>query len=234
MPNLFWCVKYIITKFPDSTFVSIRSRLLLALFIAGLFACQPTTPPPPVATWPGANWQQSTPHAQEMDPGPLKELHREFQAGVHGYIDGMLVIHVVEANTLLSGLGFESGGLEAAHSIHNGLTRLPSTHHFYHGEKVAFGLLSGLFLTDRSRSTIEEVYDFCESVELPTTLSEIGIGDASEADLQAVAEGACAEGETIHNEAGTILPEMVLASLKTADGFGRRRKKLPEDGDQTG
>ena len=134
--------------------------------------------------------------------------------------------HVVEANTLLSGLGFESGGLGAAHSIHNGLTRLSGTHHFYHGEKVAFGVLAGLFLTDRPHSTIEQVYDFCESVELPTTLSEIGIGEASEADLQKVAEGACQEGETIHNEAGTILPEMVSASLKAADGFGRLRKNL--------
>jgi glycerol dehydrogenase len=44
--------------------------------------------------------------------------------------------HVVEANTLLSGLGFESGGLASAHSIHNGLTRLPGTHAYYHGEKV--------------------------------------------------------------------------------------------------
>ncbi len=132
--------------------------------------------------------------------------------------------HVVEANTLLSGLGFESGGLGAAHSIHNGLTRLSGTHHFYHGEKVAFGVQAGLFLTDRSRSTIETVYDFCESVELPTTLSEIGLGEASNADLRQVAEGACAEGETIHNETGTIRPEMVSAALKTADGFGRLRK----------
>lgn len=34
---------------------------------------------------------------------------------------------VVEANTLLSGLGFESGGLAAAHSVHNGLTVLEGT-----------------------------------------------------------------------------------------------------------
>ena len=70
-----------------------RDRVLfVALFIAGLSACQPATPPPAVETWPGANWQQSTPQKQEMDPGPLKQLHREFQSGVHGYIDGMLVI----------------------------------------------------------------------------------------------------------------------------------------------
>jgi len=43
---------------------------------------------------------------------------------------------LIEANTLLSGLGFESGGLAIAHSIHNGLTTLPETHQFLHGEKV--------------------------------------------------------------------------------------------------
>jgi len=32
--------------------------------------------------------------------------------------------HVTEANILLSGLGFESGGLAAAHAIHDGLTAL--------------------------------------------------------------------------------------------------------------
>src|SRR4029078_9032857 len=37
---------------------------------------------------------------------------------------------LVEANTLLSGLGFESSGLAAAHAIHNGLTTAPSTHNF--------------------------------------------------------------------------------------------------------
>ena len=35
---------------------------------------------------------------------------------------------VIEANTLLSGLGFESGGLAAAHAIHNGLTAVGATH----------------------------------------------------------------------------------------------------------
>src|SRR5262249_22183552 len=53
---------------------------------------------------------------------------------------------IVEANTLLSGLGFESSGLAAAHAIHNGLTTAPSTHAYYQGEKVSFGLLAQLVL----------------------------------------------------------------------------------------
>jgi glycerol dehydrogenase-like iron-containing ADH family enzyme len=38
---------------------------------------------------------------------------------------------VIEANTLLSGLGFENGGLAAAHAIHNGFTaysKITSSH----------------------------------------------------------------------------------------------------------
>jgi glycerol dehydrogenase len=43
---------------------------------------------------------------------------------------------VVEANTLLSGLGVESGGLAVAHGFHNALTALPETHGCMHGQKV--------------------------------------------------------------------------------------------------
>ncbi len=42
----------------------------------------------------------------------------------------------------------KAGGLATAHSIHNGLTALAETHAFYHGEKVAFGVLTGLQLAD--------------------------------------------------------------------------------------
>ncbi|MHB8899575.1 MAG: glycerol dehydrogenase [Thermoguttaceae bacterium] len=131
--------------------------------------------------------------------------------------------HIVEANTLLSGLGFESAGLASAHSIHNGLTQLEATHAYLHGEKVAIGTLAGLFLADQSRETIDQVYDFCESVGLPTTLADIGLAGASQADLRRVAEAACAERETIHHEPGPVSPDAVVAALKTADRFGRER-----------
>jgi len=131
---------------------------------------------------------------------------------------------VVEANTLLSGLGFESGGLGAAHAIHNGLTILEATHGSWHGEKVTIGVLASLFLTDKPREILDEVYDFCEEVGLPTTLDEIGLGDVGHDDLMRVAERACAEGETIHNEPMPVTPRAVYAALRAADAEGRRRK----------
>lgn len=131
--------------------------------------------------------------------------------------------HVVEANTLLSGLGFESGGLGAAHAIHNGLTVLEQTHQYFHGEKVAFGTLVSLFLTDKSKDLIEEVFSFCETVGLPTTLGGVGLTDVSDADLMKVSESACAEKETIHNEPTPVSPETVFSAIKVADAFGRGR-----------
>jgi glycerol dehydrogenase len=132
--------------------------------------------------------------------------------------------HIVEANTLLSGLGFESGGLASCHAIHNGLTALEQTHAYWHGEKVTIGVLASLFLTDKPADLIDEVYTLCESVGLPTTLAEIGLGEVSDEELLVVAKAACAEGETIHHEPMPVTPEMVFAALKAADAEGRRRQ----------
>ncbi|MDR3640905.1 MAG: glycerol dehydrogenase [Humidesulfovibrio sp.] len=131
---------------------------------------------------------------------------------------------IIEANTLLSGLGFESGGLSGAHAIHNGFTALPETHTYWHGEKVALGTLALLQLTNRPADMISRVYDFCQSVGLPVCLADIGLADPTEAQLMAVARQACAPGETIHNIKGGVSPEAVLAAIKSADAEGRRRK----------
>jgi glycerol dehydrogenase len=131
---------------------------------------------------------------------------------------------IVEANILLSGVGFESGGLAAAHAMHNGLTALEQTRKAYYGEKVAFGTLASLFLTDKPKKTIDEVFSFCESVGLPTMFKNIGLSNISDEDLMKVAEEACAKDETIHNEPMPVTPELVRWALRAADAEGKRRR----------
>ena len=133
---------------------------------------------------------------------------------------------IVEANILLSGIGFESSGLASAHSIHNGLSALKETRSFYHGEKVAFGVLTGLHLTDALPSEIETVYSFCEEVGLPTTLAEIGLVSIDKERLMQVAIKACASQEGIHHEACLITPEKVLYAMIVADKMGKKRKSI--------
>ncbi len=133
--------------------------------------------------------------------------------------------HIVEANIMLSGIGFESGGLACAHSIHNGLTALEETHSCYHGEKVAFGVLVGLQLTDAPPEEMATVYGFCEEIGLPTTLADIGLRNVERTRLLAVAEKACAPEESMHHEAGRITPAKVLDAILAANAVGASRKQ---------
>lgn len=132
--------------------------------------------------------------------------------------------YIAEANILLSGIGFESSGLATAHAIHNGLTAIKETHSYYHGEKVAFGVITGLHLNGALPEEVETVYSFCEKVGLPITLAEIGISSTNRIGLMKAAEKACAPKESIHHEAGKITPEKVLHAMIMADAFGRNRK----------
>jgi glycerol dehydrogenase len=131
---------------------------------------------------------------------------------------------VVEANTLLSGLGFESSGLAAAHAIHNGLTAAHATHDYLHGEKVAFGLLVQLILEGAAQRVLDEVLGFFTAVGLPVTLAEIGLVDPPAETLQRIAERAIAPGESIHNEPFEVRLDMVTDAILAADALGRAWK----------
>jgi len=138
---------------------------------------------------------------------------------------------VVEANTLLSGLGFESGGLAAAHAIHNGLTAAPQTHGLTHGQKVNIGSVTQLVLEGAPTEEIEDFVRFTTRVGLPNTLTEIGLTTDDVGDLTAVAKAATVEGETIHAMPFPVgVPDLVDA-LRSIEGFSRRVREeagLPE------
>ena len=131
------------------------------------------------------------------------------------------VENIIEANTLLSGIGFESGGLAGAHAIHNGFTVLEECHHMYHGEKVAFGTITQLVLENIPAEELEDIIDWCIELGLPVTLKELGITEISDEKLRKVAEAACAPTDTLHNMPFTVTPETVFAAIKAADAYGR-------------
>ncbi|MFM9801462.1 glycerol dehydrogenase [Aeromonas dhakensis] len=130
------------------------------------------------------------------------------------------VENIIEANTYLSGIGFESSGLAAAHAVHNGLTQLTECHHLYHGEKVAFGTLVQLVLENAPMAEIETVLAFCRSIGLPTNLHMMGVKELDMARLMEVAKASTAEGETIHNMPFKVTAEDVLAAIVTAHQLG--------------
>lgn len=148
------------------------------------------------------------------------------QYGVQAKKDAMnkecslAVERIVEVNTLLSGLGFESGGLASAHAINKGLTHIKECDAYYHGEKVAFGTLCQLILEDQDPDLIREVFTFCKNVGLPTTLEEIGLTEKDEDKLkQAAAVAADPAGHT-KNEPFKVTPEMVYQAMLKVNEIG--------------
>lgn len=133
--------------------------------------------------------------------------------------------NVIEANSLLSGLGFESGGLAAAHAIHDGLTILEGTHKYFHGEKVAFGTLTQLVLENAPTEEIIRVLDFCLEVGLPVCLSDIGVDEISNDELMKVAKKSCIPEESIHAMPFPVTEENVVSAIVTADIIGKTYKK---------
>lgn len=127
---------------------------------------------------------------------------------------GEALERIIEANILLSGIGFESGGVAAAHAIHHGLCELHETHAYLHGEKVAVGVLAELLLQQASDEFYQRVKDFCIAIGLPVSLPQLGIHQATPEQLSRIAERACKPGEIIYNEAVEITPESVVHVLQ--------------------
>ena len=125
---------------------------------------------------------------------------------------------IIEANTYLSGVGADNGGLAAAHSVYNGFTALDELTAM-HGEVVAFGTLAQLLLEGGDREEFYEILAFCDAVGLPITLAQMGVTDPARVRL--AAEKACAPGESIHNMPGDVTAEQLFAALLTADALGR-------------
>lgn len=85
---------------------------------------------------------------------------------------------VIEAVILMSGLGFESGGLSIAHAMTRGLSALRHAKHAPHGMQVAYGLMVQLELESRRDEFLEELERFYRRVGLPRSLAELGLTDA--------------------------------------------------------
>ncbi len=134
------------------------------------------------------------------------------------------VERMIEVNLLSGGIAFEGGGLAAAHAIHNGLTVLPEARKYLHGEVVAFGVLSELHLSGADPEEIDQIYDFCEKVGLPTTFEDIGLKDVTEEELREVAQ-VTFDDPYLHHENPNITVDEIYAALVAADAMGCARKK---------
>lgn len=95
---------------------------------------------------------------------------------------------VVEATVLMSGLGFENGGLSLAHSLTRGTVKLRGARNAIHGFQVAWGLLAQLAAEHRPDAEITELAAFYGEIGLPATLADLGMTDPTDAEIREIAE----------------------------------------------
>lgn len=144
-----------------------------------------------------------------------------YKAAKEGIVT-LAVEAIVEANTLLSGLGFENGGLAGAHAIHNGFTALHGDiHDLTHGEKVAYGTLVQLVLERKTETEIKKYIDFYNQIDMPTTLEDMHLMDTSFEDLIEVGKLATADGETMENLDPQITAEQVANAILAVDALSK-------------
>ena len=120
---------------------------------------------------------------------------------------------------VIGGLGGARCRTVAAHAVHNGLTQLEDCHHVLHGEKVGFGILVQLRLEERlggnrlAAQAHRQLLPLLQTLDLPVSLNDLGLADASLRQLQEVCQFACRDGSDLHHLPFTVTPGALMEAL---------------------
>ena len=105
---------------------------------------------------------------------------------------------------LVGGIGGEKCRTAAAHAIHNAVTQIIAPKKFLHGEIVGVGLLLQLRLEEMKNKnkladqSIKQLLVLMKTLDLPTTISELGINVFENQNLDKIADFTCRDNSEIH------------------------------------
>lgn len=119
---------------------------------------------------------------------------------------------VVEANTFLSGVGFENTGVAGAHALDGALTRFTNDHRSQHGERVGVGILMQMML-EGDAAELALLRTFYEGVGLPRTLSDLGLAGLDDSGIGRLAGLVTREGSQVHKLPFEVTTEAVTTAL---------------------
>jgi len=131
----------------------------------------------------------------------------------------------IEANVLLSGLGFESGGVATAHMIANCLPSFPECHGLMHGEEVGFGIISQLCLDeDVNTNEMYAIVDFEIAIGLPVTFADLRLQGITRERLRKIGDTCAGKGSLCENHPFAVSSDNVVDAMVAADALGKERK----------
>ncbi|HOX39936.1 MAG TPA: glycerol dehydrogenase [Candidatus Brocadiia bacterium] len=155
----------------------------------------------------------------------LMEHGVEAKRAVENKIVTPSVEKVVEANVLMSGLGFESGGVATAHMVANCLPSFPECHGLMHGHEVGFGVITQLCLDDNKKiNEVHSIVDFEVAIGLPVTFREIGLENIDRKRLMKIGEICGGKGSLCENHPFSVTADDIVNAMIAADLLGRERR----------
>lgn len=150
----------------------------------------------------------------------FESLMRHGKKAANDVKNGILsldVVDIIEAVKLSSALTFENSGCALAHALHNGLSRTGEVTG-EHGEIVAYATLVQIAYERREPDMISSVFEWCNSIGLPTGLSSLG-APSKQAVRQAV-EHACERDHNARNMPDKLKVQDVLDAIAAVEsGF---------------
>lgn len=127
--------------------------------------------------------------------------------------------HVVEAVVLMSGLGFENGGLSLAHSLTRGLVRARGARDAIHGAQVAWAVLVHMAAEGRGDDEILSLAGFYRRIGLPVRLADLGMADPTETEIDEMAR-LTMTAPHLANFAVPLDRAAVAAAIRRAEALG--------------
>ena len=131
------------------------------------------------------------------------------------------VENCIEANILMSGLGYQNTGCSVAHAVNAGLTELEESAPYLHGERVGFGVLVQFVFENRSKDEIGDLVRFMAATGLPLTLEEVGVDYTKSDRIDIMVDKIVYHNGTIYSEPLFVNETTVRSAILGADALGR-------------
>lgn len=126
----------------------------------------------------------------------------------------------IEATILMSGLGFENGGLSLAHSLTRGLVKARGAKDAIHGQQVAWGALVQLAAEGR-RSELRSLIAFNRSIGLASSLGALGMTDPSGVEIEDIARWTMTAPH-LGNMANVASADVIVRAINVVENIARK------------
>ena len=152
----------------------------------------------------------------------LMEKGRKAYADAKAHVLSPEYEDVAEANTLLSGLGFENTNCSMAHGTQSVFHRFPMKP-LLHGQGVGYCTLLELIAEKQPQELFDKVFAWCKDVELPLCMEDLGITENVEEQIDKLAYEA-AHAFLTDNEPFEVTPELIADAIRTLEAYTKAHR----------